>query len=64
MKPALFARGLCAAALLLNLAACGGGGGSDAAGPSATPTALVATPAQANGPADGNVPTPSLRCAP
>jgi hypothetical protein len=61
MKLAFFAHGLCAAAFLLSLAACGGGG-SDATGRSAT--ALAALPAQADGPADGNVPTPSLRCAP
>lgn len=54
------ARGLLAALLLASLAACGGGDGSDAASSvqarAINPTAAAAT--------TGDVPTPSLRCAP
>lgn len=58
MNLPLLARGLLAAVLLASLAACGGG--SDAP---RTPQALAMNPV-ASAARSGDVPTPSLRCAP
>ncbi len=54
------ARGLLAATLLASLAACGGGGDAD---PARSPQALAMNPV-ASAARSGDVPTPSLRCAP
>lgn len=59
MNTLSLARGLLAAALLVSLAACGGGGAT--ATPSAHVFAVNSVAAAAN---TGDVPTPSLRCAP
>lgn len=58
MNLLLLARGLVAAVLLASLAACGGGSNVTAA-----PQALAMNPV-ASAAKSGDVPTPSLRCAP
>lgn len=60
MNLLVLARGLPAAVLLTSLAACGGGGTSAAA---QTPQALAMNPV-GSAAKSGDVPTPSLRCAP